>query len=218
MPNTPDMMETAIIPQPPTGDIKDLILMVRGMQVLLDSDVARLYGYETRRVNEAAKRNINRFPEHFRFQLTHDEIEDIMQSQFATASSKSQFATLNGIDSLRSQIATLNTGRGSNIKKLPYAYTEQGIGMLSGLLKNETAIQVSIGIMDAFVEMRSFLSANRDVFAKTNRDFHDRFVIVDGRDAYAFGASLKDLGKRCFGVFKVEDTDDFLARVKRIVV
>jgi hypothetical protein len=157
--------ENAIVHQLPAEDIKSLILTIRGMQVLLDSDVARLYGYEVRRINEAAKRNINRFPERFRFQLTRDEFDAITNTRFVATDSESQIAALNtGV--LRSQSATLKPGQGEHRKYLPYAYTEQGIGMLSGMLKNDTAVQVSIGIMDAFVEMRRFIGANRDVFAK----------------------------------------------------
>jgi len=136
--------ELEATPTVPTIDIKAIILTIREKQVLLDSDVAHLYGYEVKRINETAARNFKRFPEHFRFQLTQAEVEEVLRSQFAT----------------------LKPGQGEHRKYRPYAYTEQGIGMLSGLLKNETAIQVSIGIMDAFVEMRKFLNANRDVFAK----------------------------------------------------
>lgn len=125
-------------------DIKSLIQNVRGMQVLLDSDVAMLYGYETKRINETASRNINRFPESFRFRLTQEEVEMLLYS--------------------RSQIATMK--RGQNVKYLPYAYTEQGIAMLSGLLKNDIAVQVSFGIMQAFVEMRRFISAYGKAFER----------------------------------------------------
>ena len=126
-------------------NIKDLIITVRGVQVLLDSDVAMLYGYEKRVLNQTAKRNEERFPERYRFQLTKEEYEQLP--------SKSQFVIL-------------NTGRGSNVKKLPFVYTEHGIGMLAGLLRNKTAVQVSINIIDAFIEMKRFINVNRDVFAK----------------------------------------------------
>jgi hypothetical protein len=101
---------------------------------MLDSDVAKLYGYETKNINLAAKRNIERFPEHFRFRLTYDEFKKIgMWLQNETTSKR-------------------------RIDNLPYVYTEQGIAMLSGLLKNKIAIQVSISIMNAFVEMRKILT------------------------------------------------------------
>lgn len=120
-------------------DIKNLIYTIRDKQVMLDSDVAMLYHYPTKRINETVNRNKQRFPENFCFQLTDEENE-----------------------ALRSQIATLNKniGRGKHRKYLPYVFTEQGIAMLSGLLKNDIAIQVSINIMNAFVEMRKFLMIN----------------------------------------------------------
>ena len=138
-------------------EIRNLIYIVRGKQVMLDSDVAMLYHYETKKINQAVKRNIERFPEEFCFRLTEEDI-----------------------DSLRSQIATLkNGGRGQHRKYLPYAFTEQGIAMLSGLLKNEIAIRVSINIMNAFVEMRKFLSNNAHFFERlTNVEYklleHDK--------------------------------------------
>lgn len=267
-------------------EIKSLIYTIRGKQVMIDSDVARLYHYETRRINETVKRNIERFPAEFCFQLTSKEYE-----------------------TLKSQIATSNTRGGK--QKLPYVFTEKGILMLSGLLKNNVAIEVSIKIVEAFVEMRKFLSSNGQLFerltnveykllehdkkfdqlqeeenikqkiffegqiydayslmidiikkaskkiliidnyiddsilkmltkkkknvevviltsnksnierldiqkfnkeypvlkvAKTNK-FHDRFIIVDKKEMYHLGASIKDLGKKCFGINKIEDLD-----------
>ncbi len=296
-------------------EIKNLIYTIRGKQVMLDSDVAMLYHYETKKINQAVKRNIERFPEKFCFQLTEEEFSSL----------RSQFVTLNKTtvqknfedSSLRSQIVTLNenTGRGKHRKYLPYVFTEQGIAMLSGLLKNDIAIQVSINIMDAFVEMRKFLMVNGQLFerltnveykllehdkkfdkvfdqlqneenikqkiffegqiydaysliidiikkankkiliidnyiddsvlkmltkknknvevviltsnksniqkidiqkfnkeypilkvAETNK-FHDRFIVIDNKEMYHLGASIKDLGKKCFGINKIEDLD-----------
>ncbi len=296
-------------------EIKNLIYTIRGKQVMLDSDVAMLYHYETKKINQAVKRNIERFPEKFCFQLTEEEFSSL----------RSQIVTLNQTtvqdnfedSSLRSQFAALNenTGRGKHRKYLPYVFTEQGIAMLSGLLKNDIAIQVSINIMDAFVEMRKFLMVNRQLFerltnveykllehdkkfdkvfdqlqneenikqkiffegqiydaysliidiikkaskkiliidnyiddsvlkmltkknknvevviltsnksniqkidiqkfnkeypilkvAETNK-FHDRFIVIDNKEMYHLGASIKDLGKKCFGINKIEDLD-----------
>ena len=127
-------------------NIKNLIQMIRGKQVILDSDIARLYEVETKRVNEAVKRNIKRFPEQFCFQLKEEEY-----------------------NSLRSQIATLkNQSRGQHRKYLPYAFTEQGVAMLSAVLHSDKAIEVSINIMDAFVEMRRFILNNQMLFEKIN--------------------------------------------------
>ena len=271
-------------------EIKNLIYTIRGKQVMLDSDVARLYHYETRRINETVKRNSERFPIEFCFQLTSQEYEV-----------------------LKSQIATSNIRGGK--QKLPYVFTEKGILMLSGLLKNEVAIEVSIKIVEAFVEMRKFISSNGQLFerltnveykllehdkkfdqvfdqlqheenikqkiffegqiydaysliidiikkankkiliidnyiddsvlkmltkknknvevvlltsdksniqkidiqkfnkeypilkvAKTNK-FHDRFVVIDNKEMYHLGASIKDLGRKCFGINKIEDLD-----------
>ena len=140
----------------PVEQIESLILTIRGKQVILDQDLARLYGVETKRLNEQVKRNIERFPEDFMFQLSKEEAE----------SSRSQFATLNEEDELsRSQIATLN-GRGHNIKHLPYAFTENGIAMLSGVLRSPMAIATNIHIMRAFNAMRHFIGSHAQVFQR----------------------------------------------------
>ena len=278
-------------------EIKNLIYTIRGKQVMLDSDVAMLYNYETKKVNQAVKRNIDRFPERFCFQLTEEELE-IMWSQIVTTSK-------------------LEDNKYRSKKYLPYVFTEQGIAMLSGILKSEVAVQVSIKIMDAFVEMRKFITINKNLFekvisienkmdkkfiehdkkfdiifdqlqlkenikqrvffegqiydaysiiidiikkankkiliidnyvddsilkmltkkksnvevviltsnksniqnidiqkfnkeypilkvARTNK-FHDRFIIIDNKEMYHLGASIKDLGKKCFGINKIED-------------
>lgn len=277
-------------------NIKNLIYTIRGQQVMLDSDVAMLYHYETKKINQTVKRNIQRFPERFCFQLNEEELENL-RSQFVTSSLEKE-----------------NYG---GRRYLPYVFTEQGIAMLSGLLKNEIAIKVSISIMDAFVEMRKFLITNGQVFqeintmknkllehdekfdivfdelqnkkesefkekiffngqiydsysliidiiktaknkiliidnyiddsilkmlSKKNKDvevviltsqnsniskldinkfnkqyptlkvartnkFHDRFVVIDNKELYHCGASLKDLGKKCFAISKIEDRD-----------
>ena len=125
-------------------NIKNLIYTIREKQVMLDSDVAILYHYETKRINETVRRNKERFPINFCFQLTEDETENL-RSQFATSSLEKNYG-----------------GR----RTLPYVFTEQGIAMLSGLLKNEIAIQVSINIMNAFVEMRKLLVTNGQVFER----------------------------------------------------
>ena len=294
-------------------DIKNLIYTIRGKQVMLDSDVAMLYHYSTKRINETVNRNKQRFPENFCFQLNEKEYEVLRYKNVTLNNDTIQENFDNS--SLRSQIATLNesTGRGKHRKYLPYVFTEQGIAMLSGLLKNNIAIQVSINIMNAFVEMRKFLMLNGQVFerltsmeyklldhdkkfdivfdqlqheenikqkiffqgqiydaysliidiikkannkiliidnyiddsvlkmltkkkdnvevviftsnhsniqnidiqkfnkeyptlkvAKTNK-FHDRFIVLDNTEMYHLGASIKDLGRKCFGINKIED-------------
>ena len=295
-------------------DIKNLIYTIRGKQVMLDSDVAMLYHYPTKRINETVNRNKQRFPENFCFQLTDEEYE-VLSSKNVTLNKDS--IQENFDNSLRSQIATLNEnrGRGKHRKYLPYVFTEQGIAMLSGLLKNNIAIQVSINIMNAFVEMRKFLMINGQVFerltnveyqlqehnkkfdevfnqlqleenikqrvffdgqiydaysiiidiikkanskiliidnyiddsilkmltkkknnvevviltsdksnietldikkfnkeypilkvTKTNK-FHDRFIVIDNKEMYHLGASIKDLGKKCFAINRIEDIE-----------
>ena len=286
-----------------TEKIKNLIYTIRGKQVMLDSDVAMLYHYPTKRINEVVRRNIERFPENFCFKLTEFEAENL-RSQFATSSLEKE-----------------NYG---GRRYLPYVFTEQGIAMLSGLLKNDIAIQVSINIMNAFVEMRRFIATNGQVFerltsieyrvleqnkmltehekkfekvfdelqknekigfkqsiffdgqiydaysliidiikkakqkiliidnyiddsilkmiSKKNKDievviltsqnsnlnkldinkfnkqyptlkvattnkFHDRFIVIDNKELYHVGASLKDLGKKCFAISRIEDEE-----------
>lgn len=281
-----------------TENIKSLIYTIRGKQVMLDSDVAMLYHYETKYINLAVKRNKDRFPQNFCFQLTKEEFGNL----------RLQFATLNYQTNDKSKITR---------KYLPYVFTEQGIAMLSGLLKNDIAVQVSINIMNSFVEMRKFIVNNGQVFqeiniikgkllnhdknfdkvfdelqkneqkefkqkiffdgqiydayslvidiiksakskilmidnyiddsilnmlskknkdvevviltsqncnisklditkfnkqypilkiAKTNK-FHDRFIIIDNKELYHCGASLKDLGKKCFAISRILDID-----------
>ncbi len=146
-------------------NIKNLIYCIRGKQVMLDSDVAMLYHYETKRINETVSRNKERFPENFYFQLTEHEIEVL----------KSQIATSNENENMWSQFATSSkneTRKHRGKKYIPYVFTEQGIAMLSGLLRNEIAVQVSINIMNAFVEMRKFISLNGQVFERlTNVEY-----------------------------------------------
>ena len=284
-----------------TENIKNLIYTIRGKQVMLDSDVAMLYQYTTKSINKAMKRNINRFPEDFCFQLTEKEVDNL-RFQFGTSSLKKE-----------------NYG---GRRYLPYVYTEQGISMLAGVLKNEIAVQVSINIIRAFIEMRKFISLNGKLFkrltnveckilehdkkfdivfnelqkdekmefkqkiffdgqiydaysliidiikkakqkiliidnyiddsilkmlskknqkvevviltlqnsklnklditkfnkqypvlklAYTNK-FHDRFIVIDNKELYHVGASLKDLGKKCFAISKIEDKE-YLKRI-----
>lgn len=298
-------------------DIKKLIYTIRGKQVMLDSDVAMLYNYETKKINQAVKRNIDRFPERFCFQLTEEEFL-YLRSQFVTLN-KNNINENYSIYYIKTKNIYLNDnmGRGKHRKYLPYVFTEQGIAMLSGLLKNDIAVQVSIHIMDAFVEMRKFININNNLYEKvmtieknmnkkflendkkfdmifnqlqlgenikqrifydgqiydaysliidiikkakdkiliidnyiddsvlkmltkkqknvevvimtshnsniinldiqkfnkeypilkvayTNK-FHDRFIVIDNTEMYHLGASIKDLGKKCFGINKIED-------------
>ena len=125
---------------PETVDIQPLIRIIRGQHVMLDRDLALLYKVETKRLNEQVKRNIERFPEDFMFQLSKDDVE-ILKSQNATSS-------------------------WGGDRRLPYAFTEQGIAMLSSVLKSQTAVDVNIRIMRAFVSMRRFIATNSQLFQR----------------------------------------------------
>ncbi len=295
--------ESASLVEYEIDSIKNLIYTIRGKQVILDSDVAKLYNYKTKYINLAVKRNKERFPENFCFKLTEKEL-DSLRLQNATSSLKKE-----------------NYG---GRRYLPFAFTEQGIAMLSGLLKNEIAIKVSINIMNAFVKMRKFIYQNGQIFerltnveykllehdnkinevfnelqnekrtdfkqkvfykgqiydayeliidiiktaqnkiviidnyiddtilkmlqkknknvevivitsqkcnltkldvkkfnqqypilkiARTDK-FHDRFIIIDDKDLYHCGASIKDLGKKCFGINKIE-SKDFISNIAK---
>lgn len=293
-----------------TNEIGRLIYTIRGKQVMLDHDLAALYGYEVRALNQQVKRNIGRFPDDFMFQLTKEEIE-IVKSQIVT-----------------SPYSNFYSGQEGGRRKPPYAFTEQGIYMLATVLKGEIADQQSIFIMRAFREMRHFVANNALLFEKishielkqleyekstderfdkvfqyiedhaeseqkiffdgqiydafslitsiihkaqkeiilidgyvdvdtlnilakknngvdvkvytyasaqlTNRDaanfnaqyptlivkktqvFHDRFIILDGKTAYHIGASIKDAGKKCFGISLLEDPDMVTDLLKRL--
>ena len=273
-------------------EIQSMIYTFRGRQVMLDSDLARLYQVETKVFNQAVKRNIDRFPENFRFQLTDSEFEN-----------------------LRSQIVTSSLSGHGGRRYMPYVFTEQGIAMLSAVLKSDVAVEVSVKIMNSFVEMRNFLLSNREMFnrldrvelkqletdkkleevfdyiattkevkqkiffngqiydafslmveivekaekelilidnyvdvntlnilskkkdgvnvlivtsgngnltdkdiakfnsqypklaVKISKDFHDRFFIIDRNEVYHIGASIKDAGKKSFGITKLKEQD-----------
>ena len=275
-------------------EIQNLIYTIRGKHVMIDSDVASLYHYETKFINLTVKRNIERFPEEFCFQITESELENL-RLQFATSS--------------------LEKGRYGGRRYLPYVFTEPGIAMLSGVLRNKIAVQVSVNIMNAFVKMRHFLKDNGQLFervttleyqqiennkkfdlvfdklqekqienqrifydgqiydaysliidiikraenkitiidnyiddsvlkmlskkkenvevviltsnksniqnidiqkfnkqyptlkvVKTDK-FHDRFIIIDEKELFHIGASIKDLGKKCFAINRIENND-----------
>jgi len=128
----------------PLERIGSAIRLVRGQKVLLDNDLARLYGVETRGLNQAVKRNAERFPEDFMFQLSPDEAEAWLRS-------RSQFVILK---------------RGENLKYRPYAFTEQGVAMLSSVLHSDRAVRVNIEIMRAFVQLRQMLASNAELARK----------------------------------------------------
>ena len=150
------------------NQIKNKIYTIRGLQVMLDRDLAELYNVKTKRLNEQVKRNLERFPQGFMFQLTNSEFE-----------------------LLRSQIATSSSDWGG-IRKLPYVFTEQGVAMLSGVLKSETAVRISIQIMNAFVSMRKFIASNAQIFQRLgnvekkqieyDKKFNQIFDAIESKD------------------------------------
>ncbi len=160
--------------------IEKKIFVIRGVQVMVDRDIAELYGVETRRLNEQVKRNIERFPEEFMFQMNDEEFEnwksqivisnsgnENWMSQFATSNcSRSQNATLNNENEiLMSQFATSSSDK-MGLRKKPFVFTEHGITMLASVLKSETAVKASIKIVKAFVSMRHFVQSNSQIFAE----------------------------------------------------
>jgi len=145
------MEKSKEIMPPDTGDIKSRIYTIRGKQVMLDSDLAELYGYEVKKLNQQVKRNIERFPEDFMFQLTKEELNSV-KSQFVTSRQKNFFSGQEG-------------GR----RKLPCVFTEQGIYMLSTVLRGELAVKQSIYIMRAFREMRHFIANNAALFDRISK-------------------------------------------------
>lgn len=166
-------------------NIRNRVYTIRGQQVMLDQDLADIYGYEVKRLNQQVKRNISRFPEDFMFQLSKEEIPENF--------SKSQFVTLKENEDRR----------GTNIKKLPYAFTEQGIYMLATVLRGELAEQQSIFIMRTFREMRHYI--------KPNPDCHDRLIVLDyglpTEQVFHCGASSKDAGKKLCAINKIYNTE-----------
>jgi phage regulator Rha-like protein len=157
-------------------NIKAMIVKIRGYQVMLDADLAKIYQVETRILNQAVKRNIDRFPPEFMFQLTQAECDDLrsqfvisedeydnLRSQIVTSKDKgenlkSQIVTSrNKDDSLRSQIATSKNGKGGR-RYLPFAFTEHGVIMLSSVLNSKIATQINISVVKAFIEMRRYIA------------------------------------------------------------
>jgi hypothetical protein len=144
--------------------IEDTILLIRGKRVILDHDLAKLYGVTTRALNQAIKRNLDRFPEDFMFQLT-----------------KAETAEWQRLKSSRSQFVILNKTRGTNIKYQPYAFTEHGILMLSSVLKSSRAVQVNIQIMRTFVRLRQMLISNETLIERLDEleeNYDAKFGIV----------------------------------------
>jgi len=151
------------------SEIQNRIFTFRSVHVMIDRDLAELYQVETKILNQAVKRNIDKFPKEFRFQLTKEEHEF-----------------------LRLQNVTLKDKRGKHSKYLPYVFTEQGVSMLSAVLRSDTAVKISITIMNAFVEMRKFIATNATIFQRldkielkqlvTDQKFEKVFKALESKD------------------------------------
>lgn len=142
----------------PAERIEKRIFLVRGQKVMLDSDLAELYGVETRALIQAVRRNIDRFPGDFMFQLEYQEVR-----------------------TLRSQIVILKVGRGKHRKYLPYVFTEQGVAMLSSVLRSKRAVRVNVEIMRAFVRLREMLRSHKDLarrLAELEKKYDAKFKVV----------------------------------------
>jgi hypothetical protein len=156
--NTRPLSPSAIAPK---------VHWLRHEKVILDYDLATLYGVEARALNQAVKRNLDRFPDDFMFQLTPAEADEIRRQALPSATpapgapSNSSQTVMSS--ALRSQIVILKPGRGRHRKYLPYAFTEQGVAMLSSVLRSTRAVQVNIAIMRTFVQLRRLMDSNRDL-------------------------------------------------------
>ncbi|MBW6535036.1 MAG: ORF6N domain-containing protein [Mariniphaga sp.] len=200
-------------------NIINLIFSIRGKQVMLDEHLADLYDIETKYLNRAVKRNPDRFPKSFMFQLTKKEYESLRFQNGTSTNDVLRFqnGTLEGGEALRFQIGT-SKQRGGR-RYMPYVFTEQGVSMLSAVLNTETAIKMSVVIMDAFVQMRQFLLENASLLNRIQNietkqmDTESKVQIllnamekqlIDKTEVYHIGASLKDLGKKWFAFSKME--------------
>ena len=164
----------------PLENIENLIHVIRGKQVMLDRDLARLYGVEARALNQAVKRNMERFPEDFMFQLSKEEFENL-RSQIVTSSEE---------EILKSQNVISSWG---GIRKWPYVFTENGVAMLSSVLRSQQAISINIQIMRAFNAMRHFITSNAQVFQRVEN--------IE-KNILALNASKVDTDKKLEEVFR----------------
>ena len=184
------------------GGIRNFIYEIRGMKVMLDRDLARMYEVETKYLNKQVKRNIERFPEDFMFQMNWNEWESLkFQIGTSNDSSRCQIGTLNDEeDDLRFKNGT--SKRGSNLKYLPYVFTEQGVAMLSGVLRSERAVRVNIQIMRAFVAVRQALP--RLATREDIDDLRSRIQALEG-SVTTLAADNLDLHAEIGGIYHALD-------------
>lgn len=166
-------------------NLKEKIYFIRGKKVIIDNDLAKLYEIPTKRLNESVKRNKERFPKDFMFQLTENEKEELV-------------AICDRFKILK------------HSSSLPFVFTEQGVAMLSGVLNSNKAIKVNIEIMRVFISMRKFIKKNSDLFSKVDSlekkqiETEKKIIlIIDNKEIYFIGASIKDLGKKWFAFSKM---------------
>jgi hypothetical protein len=159
----------------PIEIIQKKIYLIRGYKVMLDRDLAELYCVSTKQLKQQIRRNLKRFPDDFMFELTWEEAESL----------RSQFVTLKEAKFPRSQIVTLESGE--NIKYLPFAFTEQGVGMLSSVLNSDRAIEVNIQIMRVFTKLREIMISHKDL-ARKIEDLEKKFQDHDQRIMKIFDA------------------------------
>jgi hypothetical protein len=164
----------------PAERIESRIYLIRGEKVILDSDLAELYGVETKALNRAVRRNVERFPRDFMFQLTSKEF-DALRCQIGTSKTESGSNSFMSAEILRSQIVTSKQSGKGGRRYPPHAFTEQGVAMLSGLLNSPRAIAVNIGIMRAFVRLLQLIASNSDLarkLADLESKYDEQFKIV----------------------------------------
>ena len=170
------MPETSLIP---AERIERRILLLRGQKVMLDFHLAELYEVETRSLNQAVKRNSERFPEDFMFQLTWEEAEQVLRSQSVILEAPTDAISKETGGNPRSQSVTLDSGK--NLKFRPYAFTEQGVAMLSGVLRSPRAVAVNIAVIRTFVKLRQMLTENVELARRLDaleRKFDSQFKVV----------------------------------------
>lgn len=161
-----------IVPKP--ENLAELVHLIRGEKVLLDSDLAMLYGVEARALNQAVKRNLKRFPPDFMFRLTSSEAEDVRRST-------SQSVTLTSGTAANSSQTVMSSGKHRGRSYRPYAFTEQGVAMLSSVLRSHRAVEVNIAIMRTFVQLRRLMDSNRDLARKIEameNKYDEQFAVV----------------------------------------
>ena len=208
------MSEASLIP---VRRIERKILLLRGEKVMLDRDLAELYGVETKVLNQAVKRNLERFPSDFMFQLSKEEAALIPRSQIVTLDDETGEIASKNVRNPRSQIVTLESGQ--NLKYRPYAFTEQGVGMLSGVLSSPRAVQTHVAIIRAFVQLRQMLASNAGLARKLEsleKKYDAKFRIVFDAIREMMDAKKKPRREIGFHTFMAKPAKAGGAKAKKI--